>query len=153
MSEKKNTERTLVLLKPGVLQRRLIGEILLRFERKGLKIVALKLMRLEKATAEIHYAEHSSKGFYNDLVEYMLSSPIVAMVLEGELAISLVRKLAGATNINDSLPGTIRGDFASQTQLNIVHASDSPESAEREINLFFKASEICEWEDPNSAWL
>jgi nucleoside-diphosphate kinase len=145
-------ERTLVLLKPGVLQRRIAGEVLSRFERKGLKISALKLLRMDKPLVEAHYAEHRGKDFYNKLVEYTLSGPVVALILEGDEAIALARRLAGPTNLLDAPPGTIRGDYAAQTRLNIVHASDSPTSAEREIALFFEAHEICPWEDGNREW-
>jgi nucleoside-diphosphate kinase len=145
-------ERTFVMLKPGVLQRRLAGEVLSRLERKGLKIIALKLLRLDNALVEAHYAEHRGKVFYEKLVDYTLSGPVVAMILEGPGAIALVRRLAGPTDTGESLPGTIRGDFAGSTRLNIVHASDSPESAAREIALFFKDGEICEWEDGNAQW-
>jgi nucleoside-diphosphate kinase len=146
-------EQTRVLLKPGCLQRRIAGEVLNRFERKGLKIIALKLFRMDRALAEAHYAEHRGKNFYDKLVEYTISGPVIALILEGEEAISVVRHLAGATGLADALPGTIRGDYAAQTRLNIVHASDSPASAERECSLFFKPGEICPWEDGNQIWL
>jgi nucleoside-diphosphate kinase len=140
------------MLKPGALQRRIVGEVLGRFERKGLKIIALKLLRPDKAMVEAHYAEHRGKDFYDKLVEYTLSGPVIALVLEGEESIAGVRRLAGPTNIQDQQPGTIRGDFACRTRLNIVHASDSPASAEREIALFFKPAELIEWEDGNAQW-
>jgi nucleoside-diphosphate kinase len=145
-------ERTLVLLKPGVLQRRIAGELISRFERKGLKIIALKLLRMDRSLVETHYAEHRGRDFYDKLVEYTLSGPVAAMILEGEEAIALVRRLAGPTNLLEAPPGTIRGDYAARTRLNIVHASDSPASAEREIPLFFRADEICPWEDGNREW-
>jgi nucleoside-diphosphate kinase len=145
-------ERTFVMLKPGVLQRRITGEVLGRFERKGLKIIALKLMRLDKTLVETHYAEHKGKDFYDKLVEYTLSGPIVAMILEGEEAVGVVRRLTGPTSLEEGQPGTIRGDFAARTRLNIVHASDSKASAEREIKLFFKSEDIVEWEDGNQKW-
>jgi nucleoside-diphosphate kinase len=145
-------EKTLVLLKPGVLQRRIAGEVISRFERKGLKIIALKLLRMDRALVEAHYAEHLGRDFYGKLVEYTLSGPVIAMILEGEEAIALVRRLAGPTNLLEAPPGTIRGDYAARTRLNIVHASDSPASAEREIALFFQAREICPWEDGNGGW-
>jgi nucleoside-diphosphate kinase len=145
-------ERTLVLLKPGVLQRRIAGEVISRFERKGLKISALKLLRMDRSLVEAHYAEHLGRDFYDKLVEYTLSGPVIAMILEGEEAIALVRRLAGPTNLLEAPPGTIRGDYAARTRLNIVHASDSPASAEREIALFFRAGEICPWEDGNGEW-
>jgi nucleoside-diphosphate kinase len=145
-------ERTFVMLKPGILQRRIAGEVLNRFERKGLKITALKMLQMDKKMVETHYAEHKGKGFYDRLVEYTLSGPVIAMVLEGEDAIALVRRLVGPTDIREALPGTIRGDYAARTRLNIVHASDSPESAARETALFFSPEEICSWEDGNSVW-
>jgi nucleoside-diphosphate kinase len=145
-------ERTFVMLKPGILQRRIVGEVLSRFERKGLKIVAFKMVSLSKTLAEAHYAEHKGKDFYDKLVEYTLSGPVLAMILEGDEVIMLARRLTGATDIRENLPGTIRGDFAAHTRLNIVHASDSPESASREISLFFKPEEICPWEDPGAQW-
>jgi nucleoside-diphosphate kinase len=140
------------MLKPGVLQRRIAGEVLSRFERKGLRIIALKLLRPDRALVEAHYAEHKGRDFYGPLVEYTLSGPVIAMILEGEEAIAAVRRLAGPTNFNEAPPGTIRGDFAARTRLNIVHASDSPAGAEREIALFFSPAEICPWEDGNAPW-
>jgi nucleoside-diphosphate kinase len=145
-------ERTLILLKPGVLQRRIVGQILNRFERRGLKILALKLLRMDLPLAEAHYAEHRGKDFYEKLMEYTLSGPVIALVLEGPGGIAMVRHMAGPTDVRDAPPGTIRGDFAGSTRLNIVHASDSPESAAREIGLFFKPEEICRWEDGNAGW-
>ena len=145
-------ERTFVMLKPGVLQRRIAGEVISRFEKKGLKIIALKLLRIDKSSAEIHYAEHRGRDYYEKLLEYTLSGPVAAMILEGEGAVSIVRRLAGPTGIADAQPGTIRGDYAARTRLNIVHASDSPASAEREIGLFFRDEEICAWEDGNGEW-
>lgn len=140
------------MLKPGILPRRIVGEVLNRFERKGLKIIALKMIRITKTIAEEHYAEHSSKGFYQNLIAYTTSAPVIALILEGSEAVSMVRRLVGATNILDSAPGTIRGDFAYSTQANIVHASDSRANAAREIKLFFSDEEICDWEDNNAAW-
>lgn len=140
------------MLKPGVLQRRIIGEIMHRLERKGLKIIGLKMLRLDKTTAETHYAEHRGKPFYQDLVDYTCSGPVTAMIIEGEEAIATVRRLIGPTNVKDAPPGTIRGDFAAKTMLNMVHASDSKPSADREIGLFFKAEELCPWEDGNKEW-
>jgi nucleoside-diphosphate kinase len=145
-------ERTFVMLKPGVLQRRIVGEVLSRFERKGFKIIALKIVRMDQAMVEAHYAEHKGKDFYEKLVDYTLSGPVVAMILEGEDAVTAVRRLVGPTDIQNSQPGTIRGDFAYRTRLNIVHASDSAASAERETALFFKPGEIVDWEDGNGQW-
>lgn len=140
------------MLKPGVLQRRLVGEIIGRFERKGLQVVALKMMRIPEDTAKQHYAEHDGKPFFGDLIGYITSGPVVAMVVAGEDAISRVRLLAGATKVDQAQPGTIRGDFASVTTKNIIHASDSSESAEREIGLFLTPAEIVSWDDPNAEW-
>ncbi|MDR0313854.1 MAG: nucleoside-diphosphate kinase [Treponema sp.] len=145
-------ERTFVMLKPGVLPRRIVGDVIDRFERKGLKITALKLLRLDKSMAEAHYAEHKGKDFYEKLVEYSVSGPVIVMVLEGEDAIIMTRRLAGPTSNLESQPGTIRGDYAACVRLNIVHASDSRESAARELALFFKKEEIFSWEDGNAQW-
>jgi nucleoside-diphosphate kinase len=146
-------EQTFSMLKPGVLQRRLAGEIIARIERKGLKIVALKLMNISRSLAETHYAEHRAKGFYESLIGFVTSGPVVAMVIEGDDAIARVRALCGATRVDAALPGTIRGDFAMHTELNIIHASDAPESARREIGLFFEKDEIVSWKDGNDGWI
>jgi nucleoside-diphosphate kinase len=140
------------MLKPGVLPRRIAGELISRFERKGLRIAAIKMLRMDRRMAESHYREHKGKDFYDKLVEYTLSGPVIAMILEGEDAVALVRRLAGPTDVREAPPGTIRGDYAARTRLNIVHASDSSESAARETVLFFKEEEICLWEDGNSCW-
>lgn len=141
------------MLKPGVLQRRLVGEIVGRLEAKGLELRALKVLRIDEALAKRHYAEHEGKPFFGDLVAYITSGPVVAMVVAGEGAIARIRRLAGATKVDDAQPGTIRGDFALVTTMNIIHASDSTESAEREIGLFFAPDEIVAWEDPNRGWI
>jgi nucleoside-diphosphate kinase len=148
-----SVERTYVMLKPGVLQRRLAGEIIARIERKGLRIIALKMICIPKETAETHYAEHRAKEFFAGLIAFICSGPVVAMVIEGESSIARVRSLCGATNADVSLPGTIRGDYAMHTGLNIIHASDSPDSAEREIGLFFNDAELWPWADGNDAWI
>jgi nucleoside-diphosphate kinase len=145
-------EKTFIMLKPGCLPRRIVGELLSRFERKGLRIMALKLLRMDKEMVETHYAEHRGKDFYGKLVEYTLSGPVIAAILEGEEAIAVTRRMAGSTGLADAQPGTIRGDYAARTRLNIVHTSDSPESARREIALFFRPEEILEWEDGNGEW-
>jgi nucleoside-diphosphate kinase len=145
-------ERTFVMLKPGVLQRRIVGEILGRFERKGLRIIACKLLRPGRSLVEAHYAEHQGRDFYEKLVGYTLSGPVLALALEGEGAVAAARRLAGPTSFNEAPPGTIRGDFAAQTRLNIVHASDSPGGAERELALFFDPADFCPWEDGNAPW-
>ena len=132
------SERTLVLVKPDGVERKLIGEVLARIERKGLDIVALELRTVEREVAEQHYAEHDGKPFFNDLLEFITSGPVVAAVVEGPRAIAAFRQLAGGTDpVAKATPGTIRGDFGLETQFNLVHGSDSPESAEREIKLWF----------------
>jgi nucleoside-diphosphate kinase len=130
-------ERTLVLIKPDAVQRSLAGEILGRFERRGLKVVDGKLLTVDRGLAEEHYAEHAEKPFFGELVEFITSAPTLALVLEGEGAIGVVRTTMGATNPADSAPGTIRGDLALSMPDNLVHGSDSPESAQREIALWF----------------
>jgi nucleoside-diphosphate kinase len=135
-------ERTLVLIKPDAMQRRLAGEILARFEQRGLAIRAAKLIRVDEALAEEHYAEHREKPFFGELVEFITSSPTLALVLEGESAVQVVRATMGATNPVDSAPGTIRGDLALAMPDNLVHGSDSPASAEREIALWFSDGEL-----------
>ncbi|TVQ38771.1 MAG: nucleoside-diphosphate kinase [Spirochaetaceae bacterium] len=146
-------ERTFCMLKPGILQRRIVGRIVSRIEHKGLKICAMKMMRIPRAQCERHYSEHKERPFFKSLVDYMTSGPVVAMVVEGQDAIRYLRQLCGATNPAEAAPGTIRGDFALVTQNNIIHASDGPESARREIELFFTADEILEYEDGNRSWL
>lgn len=146
-------ERTFAMLKPGVFSRRIAGEVLSRIERKGFRIVAAKLMRIPRDLAERHYAEHRGKPFYDGLIEYMTSAPAFAMVLEGDCAIAMLRKLCGSTKAEEAAPGTIRGDYAMHTTLNIIHASDSQESAAREIALFFEPDEIVEWKDDNDGWI
>ena len=130
-------DRTLILVKPDAFARRLTGEIIARFERKGLHLAELKRMTLDEDTARIHYAEHEGKSFFDGLVSFITSGPIVAMVLEGPNAIEASRQLIGSTNGIEAAPGSIRGDFALEVRRNLVHGSDSPESAEREIALFF----------------
>jgi nucleoside-diphosphate kinase len=135
-------ERTLVLIKPDAMQRRLAGEILARFEQRGLEVQAAKLVHVDDALAREHYAEHSEKPFFGELVAFITSSPTLALVLEGESAVKVVRTTMGATNPVDSAPGTIRGDLALAMPDNLVHGSDSLESAEREIALWFSDGEL-----------
>ncbi len=135
-------ERTLVLIKPDAMRRRLAGEILLRFERRGLEIRGAKLVHVDRDLASAHYAEHTEKPFFGELVDFITSSPTLALVLEGPSAIKVVRTTMGATKPVDSAPGTIRGDFALAMPNNLVHGSDSPESAQREIGLWFEPSEL-----------
>ena len=142
-------QRTFTMLKPDAVKRRLTGEILARFEKRGLKIVAAKTLMISDDLAKTHYGEHSEKPFFGDLISYITSGPVFAMVLEGDDVISMVRKMVGATNPKEAAVGTIRGDYAIDTGRNIVHASDSEESAEREINLFFDESEFCDYELPD----
>jgi nucleoside-diphosphate kinase len=127
----------LILVKPDAFERRLTGEVIARFERKGLVIVAIKHMTLDQELAERHYDEHRGKPFFADLVEFITSGPLVAMVLDGHEAVDAARQVIGATNPLEAAPGSIRGDFGLEVQTNLVHGSDSPESAEREVELFF----------------
>jgi nucleoside-diphosphate kinase len=132
------SERTLVLIKPDGVQRRLVGEVISRIEQKGLDLVALRLRTVDQELASQHYAEHDGKPFFGDLLEFITSGPLVAAVVEGPRAIAAFRQLAGGTDpVEKATPGTIRGDYGLETQLNIVHGSDSPESASREIKLWF----------------
>jgi len=130
-------ERTLVLVKPDGVKRGLIGEIVSRFEKKGFKIVNMKMLQMTKALAEEHYAEHNGKPYYDRLIEYITSGPIVAMILEGDDAVNIVRMMIGKTSPSESLPGTIRGDFSLNVTVNVVHASDSIENAKDEMKRFF----------------
>ncbi|RBQ24613.1 Nucleoside diphosphate kinase [Candidatus Methanobinarius endosymbioticus] len=146
-------EKSFVMMKPDAVQRRIMGKILSRFEEKGLQIVASKLLQVDEDLAKKHYGEHSEKPFFNDLVSYITSSPSFAMVIEGEDAISLIRKIVGATNPKEADLGTIRGDFAMDMGRNIIHASDSLDSAKREIALFFDEDEICEYKIADETWI
>lgn len=144
----KDLQKTLVLVKPDAVARGLVGNILNRFENRGLVIKGMKLIQMDASHAGQLYAPHEGKPFYNDLVEYMTSGPIVCLCLEGVNAIPIVRTMMGATNPMEALPGTIRGDFAQRLDNNCVHGSDSPESAERELPIFFGNGEILDY-DPN----
>ncbi len=146
-------DRTLVLLKPDALQRGLASEILSRLEGRGLKIVALRLRLLDEALARRHYAEHEGKPFLDGLVRFITSSPIIAAVFEGPDAVGVVRSVMGATDPQQAAPGTIRGDLALYIQSNLIHGSDSPESAAREIALFFDEGEIVNWERSTDSWV
>jgi len=145
-------QRTFAMLKPGVLQRRIVGDVISRFERKGLCLVGLKVMVIPPVVATTHYAEHVGKSFYDNLISYIISGPVVAMAIEGNDAIQLLRRMCGPTAVCESLPGTIRGDYCLHTNLNIIHSSDSVESAERELKLFFQPNEMVSWEDGNAHW-
>ncbi|MDI9480364.1 MAG: nucleoside-diphosphate kinase [Syntrophomonadaceae bacterium] len=135
-------QQTLVMIKPDGVERALVGEIIRRIEQKGFRLAALKMLQLDRATAESHYAEHSARPFFADLVDFITSGPVVAMVWEGESVIPAIRIMMGKTNPLEADPGTIRGDFGNSINFNIIHGSDSEESARREINLFFQPSEI-----------
>lgn len=137
-------ERTFSMIKPEGVARGLVGEIISRIERKGYRIVALKMLRLTREMAEKHYAEHQDKPFYPELIEHITSGPVVAMVLEGPNVIAGLRKLMGTTNPQEAAPGTIRGDYALETGQNVIHGADSPASAEREIALYFRPEELVE---------
>ncbi len=145
-------QRTLVLCKPDALQRGLIGRIISRFEDKGLKIAGLKMLRIDEHLAEQHYHEHLKKDFYPDLVSFITSSPVVALVVEGDNAVEVVRHLMGITNPQSAASGTIRGDFGLDLTMNLVHGSDSLASAEREVALFFGSGEVFDYPMTMSAW-
>jgi len=146
-------ERTFVMVKPDGMGRRFIGEVIGRYEAKGLKLVGLKMQIVSRALAETHYAEHRGQPFYAGLIEFITSGPTVQMVWEGEDAIAAVRKLNGATDCREADIGTIRGDLGLTKQKNIVHASDARETAEREIALYFQPSELWDYPLPDAAWL
>ncbi len=146
-------ERTLVLIKPDGVQRGLIGEIISRLERRGLQLVGMKMMMISRELAERHYIEHKGKDFYDSLIAYITSAPVVAMVWEGTQAIEKVRVTMGKTRPIEAAPGTIRGDFGMDTGRNLVHGSDSPESAAREIGLFFEEEGLIEWSRSLDEWI
>ncbi|MDT3960733.1 nucleoside-diphosphate kinase [Staphylococcus kloosii] len=146
-------ERTFLMIKPDAVQRNLIGEIITRIERKGLKLVGGKLMMVDTSLAETHYAEHVDKPFYNNLVSFITSAPVFAMVVEGEDAIHVARHIIGATNPSEATPGTIRGDLGLTVGRNIIHGSDSVEAATKEINLWFNTDELSDYEQPRNPWL
>lgn len=141
------------MLKPDAIQRRLVGKIISRFEERGLKIVAMKMLKIDKNLAEKHYAEHFGREFYESLLEYVTSGPVVAMVIEGQDVVEIVRTMMGRTDPKKSSPGTIRGDFALDISRNVVHGSDSKESAKREISIFFEDNEILEYKTIDEEWL
>jgi len=146
-------ERTLVLVKPDGVQRGLIGEIVSRFERRGLRIVAMKMLQMDEALARRHYSVHEGKPFFVGLISYITSGPVVAMVIEGERAIDAVRSLMGRTDPAMAAPGTIRGDLAMEMGCNLVHGSDGPKTARQEVALFFDESEICSYERAIDRWI
>ncbi len=146
-------ERTFLMVKPDGVQRSLIGEIVKRFEQKGFQLVGAKFMMISKEQAETHYAEHKEKPFFGELVSFITAAPVFAMVWEGDNVITLSRTVIGKTNPLDAVPGTIRGDFAAHTQMNLIHGSDSPDSAAREIANFFKADELVEYKRAVQQWI
>jgi nucleoside-diphosphate kinase len=147
------TERTLVLIKPDGVQRQLVGRILARYEERGLKVVGLKLVQVDRALAERHYAVHRQKPFFDSLVDFIISAPLVALALDGPNAIAVVRAINGATRPHEAAPGTVRGDFALETAQNIVHASDGPETAVDELALWFSPDELFEYERDVDRWV
>ncbi len=147
------TERTLVLAKPDTVARGLTGEVIGRLEAMGLRLAALKMIWIDEELATRHYSAHVGKPFFNGLIQYITSLPVVAMVWEGPSAVSVVRKTMGATNPAEALPGTIRGDFGLDISNNLVHSSDSLESARKEIDLFFKEEEIFSWKRPHETYI
>ncbi|HEY9287691.1 MAG TPA: nucleoside-diphosphate kinase [Candidatus Dormibacteraeota bacterium] len=146
-------QRTLVLIKPDGVQRALIGEIIQRIERRGLKLIAMKLMRVPREQAARHYAEHEGKPFYEGLLGFITSGPIVAMIWEGREAVTVVRSLMGSTDPLKAMPGTIRGDLALDLGMNLIHGSDSPARAETEMALFFSPSELYDYERTIDRWV
>ena len=140
-------ERCFVMLKPGTVNRRIAGEVISRLERKGLRLVGVKMLNMSLELAKTHYAEHEGRPFYDTLIQYITSGPVIAMVWQSDDCVTLIRKLVGSTTVTEAAPGTIRGDFCCHTPHNIIHASDSKESAEREISLFFRPEELCVWKD------
>jgi nucleoside-diphosphate kinase len=146
------TERTLVLIKPDAVQRLLIGRLLTRFEERGLKLVGLKLVAVDRALAERHYAVHRERLFFEGLLDFITSGPLVAVALEGPLAISVVRAMVGATRPHEAAPGTIRGDFALETAQNLIHASDGAETAEAELALWFASGELIDYDREIDRW-
>jgi nucleoside-diphosphate kinase len=146
-------ERTLILLKPDTLQRGLVGQIISRLENRGLKIVGLKMMQMDRSIAEQHYAEHVDKPFFAGLSAFMMSRPIIAMAVEGNAAIELVRTTMGATNPQNAVPGTLRGDFGTDIGRNLIHGSDSLEAATRELAIFFTPEELLDYERESDRWI
>lgn len=147
------TERTLVLFKPDAVQRRLCGRLLARIEERGLQIVGLKMLRVTPELSRAHYAEHVSKPFYPQLEEFITSAPVVALVVEGPEAIKVLRDMMGPTNGRNAPPGTFRGDYGVSRQMNLVHGSDGPEAARREIAIYFRPEELCEYEATLGGWV
>ncbi len=146
-------EQTLIIVKPDGVQRSLVGEVLARFERRGLKLAALRLMQIDRVLAERHYAVHQGKPFYEGLVSYITSGPVVVAVVEGPDAIAVVRRVIGSTRSNEAAPGTIRGDFALTVDRNIIHASDAPDTAKFEVGLYFQPGEVLSYTRDVDRWV
>lgn len=146
-------ERTLIIIKPDAVQRGLIGEIIRRFENRGLRLVGMKLIQMSRALAEQHYSEHKGKGFFDKLINYITSAPVVVMVWEGTGAIAAARVTVGSTKPQESEAGSIRGDFGLEVGRNLVHGSDKPESAVKEIALFFRPDELVDWPRDTDRWI
>ena len=146
-------ERTLIILKPDAIQRRLVGRVVQRFEDKGLTLMGMKLMRISRELAERHYAPHKGKPFYPGLIDYITSGPVVVMVLGGKRSIEMARAMMGKTFGYEAAPGTIRGDFGASRTFNLVHGSDSPESAETEIALYFRGDELLDYSPADCEWV
>ena len=146
-------EKTLIILKPDAVQRRLLGKIITRFEEKGFRILGLKMIQISEALARKHYGVHEGKDFFEPLVRYTTSAPVIVMVLKGKNAIEITRKMMGATFGSKAEPGTIRGDYAVSNRFNLIHGSDSPASAEKEIGIFFKKEELFEYNPTDIQWV
>lgn len=145
--------RTFAMIKPGAVQRSLIGEVITRFEKKGFNIIGMKIINVTEEQAKKHYQEHLGKVFYESLINYVTASPAVVLVIEGENAVEVVRKMAGATDPLEAQPGTIRGDYSSNVRNNIIHTSDSAETAQNEINIYFEENEIVQFDKTNEKWI
>ena len=146
-------QRTLIIVKPDGVQRGLVGEVLGRLERRGLKLVGLKLMAVDRSRAETHYAVHREKPFFADLIEFITAAPVVCAVVEGPEAIAVVRALVGATKFTEAAPGSIRGDYALDLTMNLIHASDAPDTAQKEIDLFFQPAELLDYARESDRWI
>ena len=146
-------EKTLILVKPDGVQRGLIGDVIGRLEKTGLKIIGIKFIQISEELAGKHYAEHKDKPFFSGLVKFITSSPVIALAVEGESAVQVVRNLMGGTNPIEALPGTIRGDFAIDLGRNIIHGSANADDAKREVDLFFDKNELCQYSKSNDAWV
>ena len=146
-------ERTLVLIKPDGVQRGLVGVIIGRIERRGLRLIGIKMLQVSRSLAEKHYAVHKGKPFYDGLIDYIIASPVVAMTWQGSKAVEVVRQVLGSTNPTQASPGTIRADFAVDTGRNLTHGSDSAQTGELEVNLWFNLEELLDWEQDNESWI